>query len=206
MIQFTLDKKGEILIYFIWLCIIFLFIFIIFTTIQFVEYFYCIFVKKQVPLVASCKKLRRFTVNEIQKHYPDSKNIIELGSGFGGLTRYLARKTNKKVTGIENIAWYAFVSKILDIFCFKKNSTVHGDAFEYLEKTKEHFDIAIAYLGPRATQKIPEYKDKIDMFISLDFPVLNLKPTRTIDIGYGATIIGNKKYPHKLYIYEFKHK
>ena len=176
----------------------------IFLGIQFIEYSYCVFIKSQAPFVPSAKKSRKITLNEIKKHYPNAKNIIEVGSGFGAFSRQIARDTKANVIGLENMPWCAFVSKILDIFCFKKAKTVFCDAFEYLENTDKKFDIAIAYLGPKLTPKLLKYKNKIKVLIVLDFPLPDYKPTRTIDGGSGTTKMGGKKYPHKLYIYEFK--
>ena len=66
------------------------------------------------------------------------------------------------------------------------------------------FDVAIAYLGPTATPMIQKYKDKIKVLISLDFEIKNLKPKHVIDMGHGYTIYKRIKYPHRLFIYEFK--
>ena len=48
-----------------------------------------------------------------------------------------------------------------------------------------------------------QYKDKIDVLISLDFEIPNLKPKRIIDLKCGYVIYHKTKYPHKLFIYEF---
>ena len=192
------------MIYVMYFFVIALCVFEFFMGLQFIEYCYCIFVKKQAPFVPSAKCSRQITLREIKKLYPDAKNIIEIGSGFGAFAQQIARNTNANVIGLENMPWCAFVSKILDIFCFKKNKTIFCDAFEYFEHTDKTFDIAIAYLGPKLTPKLLKYKNKIQVLIVLDFPLPDYKPTRTIDGGPGTTTMGGKEYPHKIYIYEFK--
>ena len=121
--------------YLIYLTAVFLILFITFMMIHIIEHYYCVFIKKQVPLVASSKRLRRLIAKEIQSHYPNAKIIIEPGSGFGGMMRYIARKTDKKIVGIENIHWYAFISSILDKCYFNKTHTICCDAFEYFKNS-----------------------------------------------------------------------
>jgi len=41
-------------------------------------------------------------VSEIIKNYPNAKNICEIGAGFGGLARAVARNTNANVYALEN--------------------------------------------------------------------------------------------------------
>ena len=189
--------------YIIYFFVIALCVFELFMGIQFIEYCFCVFVKKQAPFVPSTNTSRKITAITINKYYKNAKNIVEIGSGFGAFSRYIARKTHANVIGLENMPWCAFISKILDIFCFAKNKTVFCDAFEYLDKTNKTFDIAIAYLGPKLTPKLLKYKKKIKTLISLDFPLPDYEPTKIIDGGPGTTTMGGKQYPHKLYIYEF---
>ena len=189
------------LIYFLIVLLFFLDLFLVF---KFFEYVYCANIKKQPPMVPSNSVLRALTATEINTHFPHAKNICELGSGFGGMARYIARHTNTNVTGIENMIFSVCVSKILDLFCAAKSKTVLGDIFKYLKQTNEHFDIAIAYLGPTITPKLLKYKDKFDVLISLDFEIPELKPVRIIDMGYGTTHMHGKKYPHRLFVYKTK--
>lgn len=179
-------------------------IFDLYLVFKILEYFYCVYVMHQAPLLASNKKLRHHVVEHLSKHYPHAKHICEIGSGFGGLARSVARKTNANIYALENMPFSVFISKTADIFLKKhNNTTIWCDAFEYLKHTDKHFDVAIAYLGPKATPKIPQYKDKIDVLISLDFEIPNLKPKRIIDLKCGYVIYHKTKYPHKLFIYEF---
>lgn len=188
-----------------YILLIALVIFDIYLGVKFLEYVYCANIKHQPPLVASAACLRRNTVEQIVKYYNKSKNICEIGSGFGGLARAVAKQTKANVYALENMPFSAFVSKICDfIVGCKNNHTVRCDAFEYLDKTNKKFDVAIAYLGPIATPRIQQYKNKIRVLISLDFAIKNLKPTRVIDLSQeGYTVYKKIKYPHRLFVYEF---
>jgi SAM-dependent methyltransferase len=189
----------------VYLLFIVLFLFEVYFFIRMVEYFYCAFVRKQTPFVPSAKSLRRTLVKQINTHYKNAKNIVEIGSGFGGLARYIAKNTNANVVAIENMIFSVSVSKFLDLFQWhKKSRTVWCDAFKYLKITDEKFDVAIAYLGPGKTSLLKKFTDNIDVFISLDFEISDLKPVRVVDLKHGYTLYNNKKYPHKLFVYDFR--
>lgn len=194
---------SQIIIYTV---IIIMCIFDIYLAIRLIEYIYCASIKHQPPLIASTNCLRRSVIEQIIKHYPESKTICEIGSGFGGLARAVAKKTNADVYALENMHFSAFVSKTCDLlFRRQNNHTILCDAFEYLERTNKQFDVAIAYLGPTLTKKIQQYKNKIKVLISLDFEIKDLEPAHVIDLSkHGYTIYKRIKYPHKLFIYEFK--
>lgn len=106
------------------------------------------------------------------------------------------------VTAIENMPLAVGISKIMDFITHTKSKTVWCDAFEYLGNS-DGFDIAVAYLGPGVNGRLANYTDKFRVLITLDVPVDGFNPTRTIDVGHGGTYYGNKKFPHKLFIYEF---
>lgn len=169
------------------------------------EYWYCAAIRKQVPFVPSSEKLRIAVVEQINAYFKNAKNIVEVGSGFGGLARYVAKKTNVNVVALENMIFSALVSKFLDLFQRnKKSKTVWIDAFEYLKNTNEKFDVALAYLGPEATPLLKNFANKIDFFISLDFEIEGLKPVRVFDLKSGYVIYKHRKYPHKLFVYDFR--
>ncbi len=158
--------------------------------------------RHQIPFVPSNEILRDAVVKEILAHYPNMKTVCDLGSGYGGLARKIARKCNMNVTAIENMPFAMCMSKFMDFITRTKSKTVWCDAFEYLENG-DGFDIAVAYLGPGINDRLAEYTDKFRVLITLDVPVDGLSPARTIDMGRGATYYGTKKFPHKLFIYEF---
>ena len=169
-----------------------------------IEYVYCAYVRRQPPLVFSNKKSRQIVIEQIKTYYNHAKNICEIGSGTGSFARQIARNTKSNIDALENLPCPAFLSKMLDFLTCSKNKTIWCDAFKYLDCTNKKFDVAVAYLGPDDVYKILKYKHKIDVFISLDFQIKNVKPTRTIDAGPGYTMFNHKKYPHKLFIYEFR--
>ena len=172
--------------------------------IKFIEYIYCAFIIKQPPNVASSKIMRKKLAEHINTYYDNAKNICDIGSGYGFTARFVARNTGKQVIGIENMFFSFFVSKVFDVFCSGKSKTVWADAYEYLDKTTEVFDIAIAYLGPEESQNLKKYKKKIKVLICMDFEILDLKPVQIVDIGHGCTRFNHKLYPHRLFVYKFK--
>ena len=177
----------------------------LFLIFKFIEFVYCANIRFQPPLVSSTRKLRQYVVNQIRTNYPNAKNICEVGSGFGGLARTIARNTGANVYALENMPFSAWTSKILDwISGCKTNKTIWCDAFKYLDNTNQKFDVAVAFLGPTLTPKIYKYKNKIDVLISLDFEIPELKPKHVLDIGHGCTVYKKIEYPHKLFVYEFK--
>jgi tRNA A22 N-methylase len=146
----------------------------------------------------------RKVIEQINTYYSDAKNICDIGSGFGFMTRCIARYTKANVIGLENVRFSALVSNILNMFSFGKVKTIRCDAYEYLSKTKKIFDVGIAYLGPKEVQNLKKYKQKMRVLICLDFEIYGLRPVRIVDVGHGFTYFNHKKYPHKLFIYEFK--
>lgn len=184
-----------------YLLVVFLFLFIVFLMLKFVEYIYCSHFKVQPPMVPANQKSKKLIAEYINEHYKDAKTVFELGSGFGGVARYIARHTNKKVTAIENMYFSYYVSRFLDLFCRAPSKTILYDMFEYLDNNK--CDIAIAYLDPELTERLLKYKHKIHVLISVDFEMQTHKPTHIIDLGKGFTRLNGKLYPHKLFIYEF---
>ena len=87
-----------------------------FLAFKFFEYVYCAHIRKQAPLVPSNQVLRQYVIDQILTKYPKSKNICEIGSGFGGLARDIARKCNKSVYALENMPFSAFISLLTLIF------------------------------------------------------------------------------------------
>ena len=188
---------------YIYILLIIIFVYDIYIGAKFFEYVYCVNIKHQPPLVASASCLRQATVEQIVKYYNKSKNICEIGSGFGGLARAVAKQTKANVYALENMPFSAFVSKLCDLLSgCKNNHTIWGDAFKFLDKTNKKFDVAIAYLGPTLTPNIQQYKSKIRVLISLDFEIKGLKPVRIIDMSKnGCTVYNKIEYSHKLFVY-----
>lgn len=173
----------------------------IYALIYLVEYLVAVFIHHQPPYVATNKNSQKKLVQYINKNYPNAKNICEVGSGYGRLARYIGKHTKANVVGLENMPISAFISKFADLFQ-TKSKTIKCDAFEYLKNTNKKFDIAVAYLSPHHATELFKLKNKFKVLISLDFEVANQKPTKTIDLGPGYTLLNHKKYPHKMFIYE----
>ena len=192
-------------LYWIGICVsIIIAVVILFLYLNLIEFMLCAYIKKQVPFVAATYRHKKAVVKYINEHYPNAKNIVECGSGYGGLARYVARKTNANVVGLENMPFCVFMSRFYSLFSCANFKTVKTDMFEYLDNTKNMFDIAIAYLGPKVVPLLHKYNKKIKVLISLDFEIPKLKSVEVIDLKRGYTLYNRKKYPHKLFIYEFK--
>ena len=177
---------------------------ILFTCLYVIEYIWCVHIKSQVPFVGASRVQQKAVAKYINDNYPNTRNIVECGSGHGCLARYIARKTNTNVIGLENAPFCVFLSRFFSLFSRAKFQTINTDMFEYLDNTKNKFDIAIAYLNPTFTPLLQKYDKKIKVLISLNFEIPNLKPVRIVDLKRGFVLYNYKKYPHKLFIYEFK--
>lgn len=190
--------------FFLYTILIVFFLFYLYFFIKVFEHLYCSFIRKQVPFVPSRKKSRKAVADQINTYYKNAKNVLEIGSGFGGLARYTARNTDTNVVALENMIFSASISKLLDFISLsKKSKTVWVDAFDFLKNTDKKFDVALAYLGTEATSILKNYADKFDVLISLNFEIPDLKPVRIVDLKSGYVVYNNKKYPHKLFVYEF---
>ena len=166
------------------------------------EYMWCVF-HNQIPYVHSSKYLRRAVVSEIKKHFPDATSACDIGAGYGGLARYIARHCDMSVVALENMPFTVTIARIKNFITHSGIQIIKCDAFEYL-KSSPHFSIGVAYLGPSINYRLAEYKKQFDAIITLDVPIEKLKPTRIIDVGHGSTRYGRHKYPHKLFVYDFR--
>jgi len=166
------------------------------------EYLWCVF-HHQIPYVHSSKYLRRAAVDEIHKHFPDATSACDIGAGYGGLARYIAKHCNMSVVALENMPFTITIARIFNLITHSRVQIIKCDAFKYL-KTSPHFNIGVAYLGPTVNYKLAAYKKQFDAIITFDVPIDKLEPTRIIDVGHGATRYGRHKYPHKLFVYDFR--
>ena len=167
-----------------------------------IEHIRCIYINKQIPFVPSAGVLRAAVANEICKNYPNVKTMCEIGSGYGGLARYVAKSADVTVTALENMPFTFFIARVLSVFSCAKVQNVRCDAFEYLKNYDGIFDVGVAYLGPHVNHKLADILDKFRFLIVLDTPIPQIKPVRIVDVGHGYTRYGRYKYPHKLFVYE----
>ena len=173
-------------------------------TLHQIEYCYCAYIKRQIPFVASVGALRHAVAAEIVTKYPNAKTLCDIGSGYGGFARFLARKTGARVFALENMPFTFAVAYVLNLFCWPKIRNIRCDAFEYLRKCDVWFDVGIAYLGPGVNDKLVHVLDKFGVLIVLDVPISGLKPLYVVDVGHGYTKYGRRKFPHKLFVYRGK--
>lgn len=182
-----------------------LFIWVLINGIKLLETILCVHLKKQPPFVPATEKVRKIVSDQINQYYTNAKSVVDIGSGYGFLTRHIAKNTNTNVIGLENMFFSALVAKILDKHC-KGSKTIWCNAFDYLGNTNKHFDIALAYLGPNIMPTLTKYSDKFDVLISVCFEIPTLKPVRIIDAGGGFTYYGKKrkKFSHRVFVYDFR--
>ncbi|MDR1027471.1 MAG: hypothetical protein LBL46_03590 [Rickettsiales bacterium] len=155
-------------------------------------------IRRQIPLVPSARALRDAVIKEIRENFPKMKTAVDIGSGFGGLARRIARECDLRVEALENMPFAALVSRARDN---KNCRTIWCDAFGRIAES-DGYDIAVAYLGPGVNGRLAGLAKKFRVLITLAVPVPGLTPTRVVDIGHGATRYGRNLYPHKLFIYE----
>ena len=174
----------------------------LFVVIYGIEYIWCVF-HNQIPCVSSSKYLRRALVAEIRKHFPNATSMCDIGAGYGGLGRYVARHADMTVVALENMPFTIFVARVINLFARKRINIIDCDAFKYLESSPR-FDIGVAYLGPGVNNRLGDYRSHFDAIITFDVPIDKLSPTRVIDVGHGVTHYGRHKFPHKLFVYDFR--
>lgn len=81
--------------------------------------------------------------------------IVDLGSGFGGMVRYLARqRPDCSVTGVELAPLPCWVAKAVNAATRSRGRILHGD---YQRLDFADYDVVFAYLSPAA---MPELWDK----------------------------------------------
>lgn len=169
-----------------------------------VTYVLCAFFWRQVPFMASNKKLRHAVAHQISQYYPNARTAVEIGCGYGGMARYVSRKCAVRTVGLENIWFTSVVARVCDFLSRADSKTIRCNAFEYMERDGEKFDIALAYMGPCFMSRIYDFcARRSRVLISLDFPVPGVQPTRQIDVSEGGTRYNGVVYPHRLYVYEF---
>ncbi len=168
-----------------------------------VEHWWCLILKKQIPYMASDKKLRVAVANYISECCTGAKNVCEIGAGYGWLARHVAKKCGVSVQALENMPFTFGLAKILQLLSGPNSvQWVRCDAFNYLKGCNKKFDVGIAYLGPGVNDRLVDYLDCFGVLIVLDVPISNIKPFDVVEVGGGFTRYGRLKFPHKLFIYK----
>jgi precorrin-6B methylase 2 len=145
------------------------------------------------PKVQSSRKLRAAVIAELKKH--NFKNILDFGSGFGGMCGEIAKNfPDAKVTGIEIMPTPFIISKL-----FQRSRNVKilmKDAFDFVKKS-DGFDVGVFYQMPSIMKRAKEeIAHKFKIMIVLDFPLPNKKPTKAIKLH--DDFMGQ----HRLYVYK----
>lgn len=161
-----------------------------------IEHAIC-FIRKHAPSIPSGNKVRKTIVNHIFNECPDAKTIVDIGSGWGGMARTVAKhKPSVRIIGLEFMPMpYIFAS--LRNLCRKNIKFVFGDAFKYLKNTDKKFDIGIVYLLTPEMGYVKDVISKFKMLFVLNYPLPNIKPTKKIKLH------NNFMGQNCLYIYKF---
>lgn len=83
---------------------------------------------------------RLHTISFIKKHVKSNHNVLDLGCNYGEITNKIAEFSNK-VVGVDYNQQE--INKAKNIFKRNNLEFIHGDAFTYLEKTQDKFDVII---------------------------------------------------------------
>lgn len=142
--------------------------------------------RTQVPLYLSSKRVWQ-TLEEL---LPQSDNahgckFIDLGSGMGGVLRYLSNKrTDGHFTGIENAPLPYWLSKFLLKLTKRTNCNVIWGSFWAYNLAE--YDVVYAYLSPvpmaRLWEKIRQEMRPGSLFISNTFVVPQKAPDYSITL------------------------
>ncbi len=152
--------------------------------------------KRVAPEVPSTKYMRGAVLDAINKEMPGVKSIVDIGSGWGGMVRMLARRfPNASVTGIE-IMPTPYVCSWLSVAFYKNVKIVFGNAFKYLGAMNGKADVGIAYLLTPMMHDVERYLPKFKILMVLDFPLPNTKPVRKVKLHR------DRLGQHWLYIYK----
>lgn len=157
------------------------------------------FFRRTAPQLPSERKLRDAVVSEIRKHYPDARTAIDIGSGWGGMARRIAREfPNMRVVGVELMPLAFACSRLARLFLGPRNCRfVMGDAIKYAARAKnKQFDIAVCYSGDRLMKAVAPLAGRFKVVLSLDFPMPGKKAARVIKLHK------DRLGQHMLYVYK----
>jgi len=149
---------------------------------------------EQVPLYFTNRKTWH-TINDFVKNNK-SKSFVDLGSGSGGLVKYLATENDIKCTGVENAPIVYLVSKIRILTSFQAKITIKYNSI--WDEDLNNYDVVYCFLSPIPMKKIynkalKEMK-KGSYLISNSFKAPNIEASEVINIDDGRQT--------KLYIYK----
>lgn len=139
----------------------------------------------QAPPIPSTIKVHQKISDIIEKEDQNGKNIVDLGSGYGHMVFYLAKRfPNKKIIGLEISLipyLYSYLKKF--IFKYKNVSFLLGDGFHIIKTGKIKPSSVVFYLTPILVKKISNILPLIKVIaISNNFPIPNIKENQKIPI------------------------
>ncbi|MEI6836745.1 MAG: class I SAM-dependent methyltransferase [Alcaligenaceae bacterium] len=139
-------------------------------------------IKNRVPYFPS-KKPVWDRINDLLKSR-NTTNLIDLGSGLGGLVLDLKQKNPAlTVIGIESAPLPWLISVLRKLYTNSKARFILGN---YQSLNFGHYDVIFTYLSPAPMENL--YAKAVQemrpntLFISHEFPVPNVKPGFTLDV------------------------
>lgn len=120
--------------------------------------------------------------HQYQAHYGANIRVMEIGSGLGGFSRYIANThPEAKVEGVEVAPLPWLVSRVL---AFWQHSNAICHLANYNQLNFADYNIVFAYLSPAAMpalwQKAQQELNPGCLLISLEFPIPGVAPTQQV--------------------------
>lgn len=137
----------------------------------------------RVPLYLSGNQTWEKVLELLPKDRP--LNIVDIGSGLGGLVLYLAKnRPDSRVFGIEISPFLWFVSHFRRLFAKSEARFMFGN-YERLDFSQ--YDVVFAYLSPivmdNLWSKVQSEMRLGSLFLSFEFIVEGAKPDIEIEVG-----------------------
>ncbi|MDR1361001.1 MAG: class I SAM-dependent methyltransferase [Rickettsiales bacterium] len=154
-------------------------------------------IKNIAPEVPSSIRLRDAVSAVIRSEMPDAKTILDIGSGWGGMAKHIAREFPKaKVSGIE-LMTLPFVFSWVGGGFSRRVKFIYGNAFKWLAKFGDRrFDVGITYLLSPEMGDVEKFLSRFRVLVVLDFPLPGVQPAKKIKLH--KNIMGQ----HYIYIYK----
>lgn len=139
--------------------------------------------KVLVPPAPTLPWVKRRIIQALYEHLPAEEfNIVELGSGWGGLCFSLSRKfPQARVAGFELSPFPYWFSRAMSLFY----SRVSFRRADFFEQDLSGFQVAVFYLTPKLTERLAQ-KLRQDMkpgslVISNAFALPGWEPIQTLE-------------------------
>ncbi|MDR2413202.1 MAG: methyltransferase domain-containing protein [Rickettsiales bacterium] len=137
---------------------------------------------KTAPAVSCGYRQRAAVARQIAAEIPNTKTILDIGSGYGAMVRTLAKSLpNAKIIGAEIMPTPWIYSATRHIFV-KNARFVFGDAFKFLRKSNRNFDVGITYLLHSQMRELQEFLPRFKILIAVDFPLPDVKPYKKLKL------------------------